>query len=193
VIEQRLPVSLYDGMRSWQDLVLPIIGAGLPDAAYDAFAASGEAPYDADLLTRAASSLVERHRSWLKAHSRRLRQERSWAEHFDQFDVTIAPAMPTVAFPHDVDRPFHERTLDIDGTTVGHTDLIAWCAAVGVMRLPVVAMPAGLGDSGLPVGLQLIGAAYHDLDLMAVGLAIDRVLSDLGVVVGPPPGFGPRD
>ncbi len=193
VVEEPLPVPLYDAMRSWQDLVLPIIGSSLPDELYDAFATGDEPPYDSDLLTRSAASLVERHRSWLRAHNRRLRHEQSWAAHFERHDVTIAPVMPTVAFPHDVERPFHERSVDVDGRAVGDTELIAWCAGVGVMRLPVVAMPAGLGHSGLPVGMQVIGAAYRDLDVLAIALAIDQVVGGVGASVGPPPGFGPTD
>jgi Asp-tRNA(Asn)/Glu-tRNA(Gln) amidotransferase A subunit family amidase len=42
----------------------------------------------------------------------------------------------------------------------------------------VVALPAGVGRSGLPVGVSLIGPAGADWELLALGIALQ---AELGV------------
>ena len=78
--------------------------------------------------------------------------------------------MPTVAIPHDTERPLNERVIDVDGTPVSHTAAAAWACAIGAPLLPVLTMPTGLGpSSGLPVGVQVIGPFLGDLRLLRIG------------------------
>ena len=76
---------------------------------------------------------------------------------FQDYDVVLAPVMPTTAFPHDTDRPITDRVLDVDGTAVPHLIAMAWCGAIGSVLLPVVTLPSGRTPAGLPVGVQVIG------------------------------------
>jgi amidase len=162
-----LPVPLADGLRSWQDLVLPIIGAGLPDDAFAAFAELEAVPGD-DPMVNAGRALASRYRSWARANSVRQDQRAAWASLFRQYDVVLAPVMPTTAFPHDTVRPITDRVLDVDGVAVPHLVAMAWCGAIGSVLLPVVTLPAGPTPEGLPVGIQVIGPFLSDLRLLAI-------------------------
>ena len=162
-----LPVPLADGLRSWQDLVLPIIGAGLPDDAFAAFAELEAVPGD-DPMVNAGRALASRYRSWARANSVRQDQRAAWAALFRQYDVVLAPVMPTTAFPHDTVRPITDRVLDVDGVAVPHLVAMAWCGAIGSVLLPVVTLPAGPTPEGLPVGIQVIGPFLSDLRLLAI-------------------------
>ena len=42
-------------------------------------------------------------------------------------------------------------------------------------RLPVLAVPAGTADNGLPVGIQIIGRSYDDVRPFRVAAALERV------------------
>jgi amidase len=66
-----LPVPLADGLRSWQELVLPIIGSALPDDVYTAFAQL-ESLQGEDPAMVAGRSLAGRYRSWAWANGLRL-------------------------------------------------------------------------------------------------------------------------
>jgi len=168
-----LPVALADGLRTWQDIVLPILGIGLSDDDYAAFSALAGVPGD-DPTLASGRALASSYRAWALANGRRQRERVAWARLFEHHDVVLAPVMPTAAFPHDHDRPFAERVVDIDGTAVAHTLLIAWCGAVGSVLLPVVTLPTGLTPAGLPVGVQVIGPYLSDRRLLRLAGRLDE-------------------
>jgi len=167
-----LPVPLADGLRSWQELVLPIIGMGLADDEFEAFTGLESVPGD-DPALAAGRALAARYRTWARANGLRQHQRVAWAGLFEHYDVVLAPVMPTAAFAHDTERPITERTLDIDGTQVPHLLTMAWCGAVGSVLLPVVTLPTGPTPAGLPVGVQVIGPFLSDLRLLRIAGLLD--------------------
>ncbi len=168
-----LPVPLADGLRAWQDLVLPIFGAALDDEEFAAFAQLEGIDGD-DPMVNAGRALASRYRTWARADEARQHQRAAWARLFEGYDAVLAPVMPTAAFPHDVDRPIPERVIDVDGTQVPHMVAMAWCGAIGSVLLPVVTLPAGTTAAGLPVGVQAVGPFLSDLRLLDVARLIDE-------------------
>jgi amidase len=169
VEEARLPVPLADGLATWRDVTMPIIGTGLPDAV---FAALENVPGD-DPMQAMERAMASRFRDVLTATNLRQRQRVAWAEFFRGYDIVLAPVMPVAAFPHDTDRPFGERLLDVDGVAVPYPLAAAWVCAIGVMLLPVVTLPVGLTESGLPVGVQVVGPFLSDLRLLRIAEVLD--------------------
>jgi amidase len=155
-----LPVPLADGLAMWRQIVLPFIGAGLPDDTFTHLAGITGDEW--------AAAMTSRFRSVLIATDIRERQRAAWAEFFGHYDIVLAPVMPTAAFPHDTERPLAERAIDVDGTPVPHPAAAAWCCAIGTTLQPVLTMPTGLGASGLPVGVQVIGPFLADLRLLRI-------------------------
>jgi amidase len=178
-----LPVPLADGLRSWQELILPIIGTGLSDEDFAAFTQLEGVPGDDPMLI-AGRALASRYRSWARANAVRQRQRAAWATMFEYYDVVLAPVMPTAAFPHDTDRPITDRVLDVDGTAVPHLIAMAWCGAIGSVLLPVVTLPIGLTPARLPVGIQIIGPFLSDLRLLRIAGLLQ---SAAGTAFTPPP------
>lgn len=119
-------------------------------------------PQDDDRL----SSIVLRagtgsYRDWQMANERRAHLLRQWHAVFQEIDVLICPAAPTVAFPHD-ERPVDARLLDVDGTLVSYFNQIAWAALATGPGLPATTLPFGLVEDGLPCGIQVIGPHRED-------------------------------
>jgi amidase len=167
-----LPVPLADGFRSWRDLVLPIFGLGLPEDEYNEMKGLEDVPGDDPGLVM-GKAMTSRFRSWMEAMELRERQRAAWADFFERYDVVLAPVMPTAAFPHDTGGPMPERRLDVDGASVPHIFTTAWCGAIGAMLLPVVTLPAGLNQAGLPVGVQVVGPFLADLRLLRMAELLD--------------------
>ena len=53
--------------------------------------------------------------------------------------------------------------------------------------LPALSVPAGFTDDGLPVGLELLGGAFTDVDLLALGHAIQTALPNRRPPLSTPP------
>jgi amidase len=167
-----LPVPLSEGLRSWQDMVLPIIGTGMPDEVYDAMAPMADAPGD-DMATSAGRAIVATYRNWARANQQRQLQRAAWASVFEHYDAVLAPVMPTTAFPHDTERDMLERELDVDGIAVPHMLAVAWCGAIGTVLLPVVTLPTGPASDGLPVGVQVVGPYLTDVRMIEIARCLD--------------------
>ena len=111
------------------------------------------------------------------------KQQAMWAAFFERYDVLLAPVTPTVAFQHDHKLPLIYRRLTVNGQKKPYLDNIAWIAMAIVSGLPATVAPVGLSDSGLPVGVQIIGARFED----RTTIDFARGLSELvGGFVAPP-------
>ena len=168
-----LPVALADGFRTWRDLTLPTIGMDLPDTEFAELAKLEAMPGD-DVMLELGRAMTSRYRDWMRATQLRQLQRAAWASLFEQYDVVLAPVMPTAAFDHDTERPIAERLLDVDGVAVPHFFAAAWCGAVGAMLLPVVTVPTGVDPAGLPVGVQVIGPFLSDMRLLRIAELLDE-------------------
>ncbi|HWS89351.1 MAG TPA: amidase [Pyrinomonadaceae bacterium] len=96
-------------------------------------------------------------------HAMRLRapMRRAWAEMFRKVDVLAAPSRATVSYPVD-------KTFDKAYPGIGATSPIGASNLVGV---PAVSVPNGFGQVGLPTGIQLVGPAWGERELLELSVA----------------------
>jgi amidase len=88
-------------------------------------------------------------------------QER-WRELFREWDVVLCPAMPTPAFPHD-HSPIESRRIEIDGRSYAYLDAqIVWVELATTPGLPATVAPIDRTETGLPIGVQIIGPYLED-------------------------------
>jgi len=81
--------------------------------------------------------------------------------------------MPTPAFAHD-HAPRQTRQLDVDGTKIPYSDQLAWAGIATLTGLPATAAPIGRSESGLPIGVQIIGGFLQDRTTIAFAGMIER-------------------
>ena len=102
---------------------------------------------------------------YLKAQKVRTLIKRDFDVLWEQgFDALVAPTSSTVAFP------FGARMSDPVSMYLSD----ACTLPVNMAGLPGVSVPAGLSD-GLPVGLQLIGAAWSEAPLLRAARAYEAI------------------
>jgi amidase len=116
-----------------------------------------------------------RHRDWLADNERRMQIRERWRQFFEQYDVILMPVQPRGAIPHDHSLPQWERVVSIDGVTRPYLDLFAWTGPAGAGLLPATVVPVGLGDDGLPIGIQIVGPYLHDRTTLQAGRLITRL------------------
>lgn len=148
---------------TYMRLVMAFMGGTLPEPDYLAAReqAAGIPEAAADQRSLAALSKVASHRAWMQADFVRTGLSHQWSELFREWDIVLCPVTPTAAFPHDV-RSWEERTITVDGHAVRYGNQFLWPGVATLCGLPATAMPIGLSDSGLPVGVQAIGSYLED-------------------------------
>jgi amidase len=114
------------------------------------------------------------HGEWLELDSQRHLLRRAWKAFFQDWDVLLCPAAPTVAVPHDPKHAWHERKVVVKGRSMSPADPTFWGAFTTVTYLPSTVAPAGLAKSGLPVGVQIVGPEYGDLTCIEVARQLEQ-------------------
>ena len=100
----------------------------------------------------------------------------------DPWDAWLCPVAMTTAFTH---RP-KGAAIEIKGRKVPY--FLANAAHTMVFNLtghPVVVIPIGHTESGLPIGMQIIGKRWQDMGLLAIAQEINGVAGDFQY----PPGY----
>ncbi|MFE3259049.1 amidase [Nocardia sp. NPDC059091] len=85
-------------------------------------------------------------------------------------DVLITPTTAVPAFPVDLTGP-----EIIDGTAVSDSAWIGFNYPATLTGQPAASIPAGWTDTGLAVGLQIIGGHLDDATVIRLAAAIERV------------------
>ena len=180
------PVESEHAHTVYQCLLQATMSARLPEDRYRAIQRQvDELPADDQSLAATIQrSQVARFRDWTENNEKRTHLRWRWHEFFKRFDIVLAPVMATPAFPHD-HRPFGERTVTVNGKQVPYFDQVFWAGLASVAYLPATVVPAGPAESGLPVGVQIIGPEYADLATIGVAQLLERE----GFGFKAPPGF----
>lgn len=106
---------------------------------------------------------IQYHRDWIASNEQRTHMRWAWHAFFQQWDVLLCPVVASAAFPHDQKGERWERMISVNGDPQSAVDQLFWAGLSGVVLLPSTVAPAGLTRSGLPTGVQIVGASMHDL------------------------------
>ncbi len=114
------------------------------------------------------------HHQWMTAEIERARLREQWSSLFREFDVVLCPPHPVAAFPHDHLPDQEHRLVDIDGTQHPYLSQIVWSTLATLPGLPTTVMPIERTDSGLPIGVQIIGPLLEDRTPLAFAGFLER-------------------
>lgn len=100
---------------------------------------------------------------YLRAQKTRTLIRRDFEQAFEQVDAIITPTSPTPAFRQG------ERSEDPIAMYLSDVFTIS----VNLAGIPAISVPCGFTSAGLPVGLQVIGQAFKESEMLAVAHAFD--------------------
>jgi aspartyl-tRNA(Asn)/glutamyl-tRNA(Gln) amidotransferase subunit A len=104
---------------------------------------------------------------YLKAQKVRTLIKQDFEKAFKQVDVLVCPTAPTTAFK--------AGEKSADPLSMYLSDLMT--IPVNLAGLPALSLPCGFDDTGLPIGLQMIGNALQEDVLLEVAYAYEQSTS----------------
>jgi Asp-tRNA(Asn)/Glu-tRNA(Gln) amidotransferase A subunit family amidase len=99
------------------------------------------------------------------------RYTRRWAEFFTGYDLLLLPSAQLTAFGVDLLTPTQIEGRPIDPF------FDDWCAVylpANLTGMPATSVPAGFGEGGLPVGVQVMGARWSDALTLRAAAAFEE-------------------
>lgn len=106
------------------------------------------------------SQMVIPAKDYINALRIRPKLQRAMDELLQPFDAVISPTLATVAYPNDVDWPEYRGKARFVSDIGGPAN---------VCGLPGLSVPNGMGEGGLPTGLQFVGRAFDENRLLSLG------------------------
>lgn len=130
---------------------------------------------------RTARSLLQLHAQWLEAQETRESHRLCWQEFFSKYDALICPVSPFPAPPSSSNAlvPAVLRSVRHGSHVRSSTDQLAWNTIASEALLPATAVPIGLTDTGLPIGIQLVGPYLEDLTPLRLATLTQEALGEL--------------
>lgn len=168
-------------IENYTALLIAVLSVGLPEDLFRTFEAmrqadlkdvaeQGEQAAAAQYRLRATAS----YRDVMSAAIRRTAMKDNATAFFASgWDAILMPISPVIAFKHLHEPGFNERTLEVDGKTVPYSSMLDWIAPATLLHLPSLAVPAGRAETGLPVGVQLVGSWHSEDRLFDFAAAVE--------------------
>ena len=85
--------------------------------------------------------------------------------------LIVAPVGATPAYPHDT------LKVVVDETSMGTFRAFSYAQTFNVFDLPVVTVPAGRSNDGLPIGVQIVGRPFAEEMVLAAAEIVEEALS----------------
>ncbi len=98
-------------------------------------------------------------------------------------NILITPTLGCEAFPHG---NIHPHQIGDTAIEMPWLDWAGFLYDANLAGLPACSIPMGLGDNGLPLGLQILGPAGSDEQVLRVAEAIEVLIGWSKAIIEPP-------
>ncbi len=102
------------------------------------------------------------------------------AEYFRTYDLLLCPTMPLPAYQHGL------TELQIDGHLIKARQKLITVNPWNLTGSPAMSVPFGLSSTRLPIGVQLVGRHFRELEVVQAGMALEE-MSDVRHIRPPLP------
>jgi amidase len=116
----------------------------------------------------------------------------SMEEFLSQWDAWLCPVTSTAAFTHMTPsrysgpQPIYKEPIYVDGQAVNYYDAtIHYTRVFNATGNPVVILPMGYTQEGLPLGVQIVGRRWKDMELLQAA----KLINDAVGAFKNPPGY----
>ena len=112
-------------------------------------------------------------RSYFEALSERDSVIAQMDQALEPWDAWLIPVAATAAFTHRA----AWQAIDVDGISYPHAIANgAYLMPLNLTGHPVVVIPIGYTQTGLPIGMQIVGKRWKEMELLAIAQKIDKAI-----------------
>ena len=116
------------------------------------------------------------HREWHGWHEKREAMRHAWQRFFRDWDLLLCPTATTAAFEHNHEGERWRRMITVNGKPQPTTTQLFWAGLSGMAYLPSTVAPVAFSDERLPIGVQIVGPQYGDLQCISAAQFLEREL-----------------
>jgi aspartyl-tRNA(Asn)/glutamyl-tRNA(Gln) amidotransferase subunit A len=109
-------------------------------------------------------------RDYVKARMKHLEYWAKIRVFFDEYDLLLTPVLATPPFPVGIYSP-----SEINGQKVPPIAWMPFTYPFNITGQPAASVPCGYTEDGLPIGLQIIGRKYDEVNVLKASAAFERV------------------
>lgn len=124
--------------------------------------------YVPELLETALSATADDYRNSIRVAGQ------VWHQHlgplYERYDALITPGVSCPEVPAD---GWQQTKLNVNGHQITDTDTAMTALFNMFNRCPVLSVPVGFTNTGLPVGIQIVTRPYDDVTAFHIGQAIE--------------------
>ena len=105
-----------------------------------------------------------------KANENRQRIHEQFLAFFEHHDFLICPTTQVLPFDVETDyvKSINEQPMH------NYLEWMSICCILSIMGFPIISMPCGFSEDGLPVGLQIVGKPKADLEVLQMAYAFEQ-------------------
>jgi amidase len=116
------------------------------------------------------------HRDWHGWHEKRERMRQKWLEFFRDWDLLLCPTAASAAFRHNQKGERWQRMIPVNGNPQPTTTQLFWAGLSGMAYLPSTVAPVAFTEDRLPIGVQIVGPQFGDLQCIDAARFLERTL-----------------
>ncbi len=131
------------------------------------------------------------HEKYLRILTQRDNLISNMEEFLSNYDAWLCPVTIAPAFKHIIPEkwrgpyPVYKEGIMVDGESIDYYIAnFAYTAIFNITGNPVVVMPIGYDQSGLPIGVQVVGSRWQDARLLTVAEQLNKVGGDFRHPIG---------
>lgn len=83
------------------------------------------------------------------------------------YDYVLLPVWPTVSFPAEHASPINDPARPFEH--------IGYCVSFNMSEQPALSLNCGYAESGMPIGLQIVGRRFDDVGVLRLGAAFEQL------------------
>ena len=176
-------LSVKDVHEPYMQLLGSIIGSGIPDSLRKRLPLLRLGLKVQEKLGRVSAEIVSYlqaftlpHYRWMQLNEKRVQMQHRISQFFNDYDVLLMPISPMTAIPHTQEGEVVLRQIPAFHGSRPYTDHSLWISLATLLGLPATSAPIGTTDDGLPVNIQIVGAAYNDFTTIEFARTLAQVI-----------------